>query len=248
MLNATTFRNNISIEYVPGRENCSSFTAAQRSALNAPSIILGSVMVATQLFNLIIFHQWRNKEPYVLLHVSLAVTSLLLGVCSYFAILALFFPYWNDHIAQTTRLAVFLFRFFQILSLVNLLFISVDRWLSVEFPVPYRNRVTRRTMCLSMPVMLAVAVVMIVLDGVEYWQGLVVYCTRPAIQVMQLNGLFYFWRFLTGPLLLILLILCQTRKHYCCHWSEAKVNQCYFEYIVIWIIQQQSISCATTLR
>ena len=64
---------------ISNHENCSSLTRAQKLAQNGPVIILSSVIMTIQLLDIVIFCRWRNKEPFVLFHVSLAVVSFLIG-------------------------------------------------------------------------------------------------------------------------------------------------------------------------
>ena len=196
---------------ISNHENCSSLTRAQQIAQNGPVIILASFIMTIQLLNIVVFCRWRNKEPFVLFHVSLAVISFLMGASSFLAIFARFFSYLSDFTVQFTKLGMFLFTLFQLLFLLNLLVISIDRWLSVEFPVPYRNRITRKKVLWTMSATLAVAVVMMTIGGVELWRNLVVSCAIPGHLTSHLSKIFYVWIFLTEPLPLILLLLWQTR-------------------------------------
>ena len=134
----------INISGSSSAENCSSLTPVQRNALNVPVSIISSVIIAAQLFNLVTFHYWHTKEPFVLLHVSLSWVSLLDGVAAYFAVFARFFSYYDPVIANVNRAFVTLFPFIQAITLSQLLCISIDRWLATEFAIRYRNQITIR--------------------------------------------------------------------------------------------------------
>ncbi|OWA55028.1 hypothetical protein BV898_19413 [Hypsibius exemplaris] len=45
-------------------------------SLNVLPLIMNMLIILAQSFNLIVFHFWRQKEPFVLLHVALAWPSL----------------------------------------------------------------------------------------------------------------------------------------------------------------------------
>ena len=143
-LNDTLGNMTINISGSSIAENCSSLTPVQRNTLNVPVSLISSVIIAAQLFNLVTFHHWRTKEPFVLLHVSLSWVSLLDGVAAYFAVFARFFSYYDPVIANVNRAFVTLFPFIQAITLSQLLCISIDRWLATEFAIRYRNQITIR--------------------------------------------------------------------------------------------------------
>ena len=62
-------------------------TSAQNRDLNALPMMLSCLIIAAQLVNLLVFRRWRGKEPFLRLHVGLAVNSLLLWLHDYEATL-----------------------------------------------------------------------------------------------------------------------------------------------------------------
>ena len=66
-------------------------------------------------------------------------------------------------------------------------------------------------MIVSIGCIVAVAL-MLYLPGLPfYWQGTLIFCTRPAITPVTTGSFFYAWRIITGPCLLVSLLLCQIR-------------------------------------
>jgi len=123
--------------------NCT-LSANAAFSLNVVPILLLSVMIVAQLFNLIVFHFWRQKEPYILLHVSLAVSSLLYGFISFATPATRIFK-WNDKWSETViRLVGSSFHVLRPSWLTTLLFIAIDRWLSIEYAVQYRTRISKK--------------------------------------------------------------------------------------------------------
>ncbi|OWA50499.1 hypothetical protein BV898_15012 [Hypsibius exemplaris] len=63
-------------------QTCPPITSAQWTASQLPPIAFGTAITATQLFNLLMFALWRNKEPYITLHISMAINSLMGGLAN----------------------------------------------------------------------------------------------------------------------------------------------------------------------
>ena len=192
------------------QQNCSGLTAAQRGALNNPTIVLASLMIASQLFNLLIFRRWRNKDPYLLLHVFLAIVSLLIGVCGIFGVFARFFPYLNSTTAVVNKVGISAYQFLNVTFLLTLLSISIDRWLSVEFAVAYRNVVSVKKMYLTLPAIVAVSLILDMPGLSIFARNIHVFCDRsPEWNHSSSGG--YAWQFVGGPFLLLLIFICQFR-------------------------------------
>ena len=124
--------------------NCSELTLEFKLAFNTPYIPISTAIIATQVFNLVVFHYWRNKEPFLLLHIWLAVPSLLHGLITTITPITRILPWHEIYSVIAIRLVTFSFYFVQATSTLMLLTISVDRWLSVEFAVRYRNDVSKK--------------------------------------------------------------------------------------------------------
>ena len=124
--------------------NCSQLTMEFKLASNSPNILFAVAMMVAQGYNLVVFHYWRNKEPFLLLHVWLAVLSLLYASIGLLTPLTRILP-WNEmHSTHAIKLVTCSFFILQAISILMLLAISVDRWLSVEFAIRYRNQMSRR--------------------------------------------------------------------------------------------------------
>ncbi|OQV23332.1 hypothetical protein BV898_02780 [Hypsibius exemplaris] len=108
-------------------------------------VTINAVVVACQLFNLIVFHFWRDKQPFVLFHVALAWPSLLASFITPGTPLVRMFPWREPASVVLISLCGGSYELWTTLSQIVLVAISVDRWLSVEYPITYRHRITRRT-------------------------------------------------------------------------------------------------------
>ncbi|OQV19865.1 hypothetical protein BV898_06135 [Hypsibius exemplaris] len=95
-------------------------------------------------------------------------------------------------------------------SSVNVAVISVDRWLSVEFPIPYRNHSNRRRILWTISVAYVIATLHTVVPLVVFPECLLLYCSRQ--QAFRWLGRSYLlWNYTRGPLFLMIIILTQTR-------------------------------------
>ncbi|OWA51773.1 hypothetical protein BV898_16240 [Hypsibius exemplaris] len=177
-------------------------------ALNGLPLILVGIIVAAQLFNLIIFHLWRQKEPFVLFHVALAYYPLLISIVAAGISLAQIFP-WSDWVSTSL---IILFRhsceFVHTLSLVTLLCISVDCWLSVEFAIAYRSQISKQLVRQVMALAWVVAVVIALPGILVNLSSYQVFCNRSPIDTGYGVGRLV-WKTFSGPVILALLLLCQ---------------------------------------
>ncbi|OQV16145.1 hypothetical protein BV898_09780 [Hypsibius exemplaris] len=102
-----------------------------------PPFILGTLIISAQFTNLVVFKYWQNKYHYVLSHISLAFSSLLADFAMAAAV-----PLRNQDLTPlifylTNILCLVLYYFADCASLFAIFCISIDRWLSVEYPVKY---------------------------------------------------------------------------------------------------------------
>ena len=153
-----------------------SFSAEQRTGFFTYPLTLYGTAGLEQIFNLAIFYKWHNKQPFMLLHVSLAVASLT--VClDVFAIEFLRFGSpWNRTKVVFGKLVDAVFNIGNRLTFVNLLFISLDRWLSVEFAIQYRIKVSRTKILVAVAMVWVIGCLLIVPGFVVFWDGVVVGC------------------------------------------------------------------------
>ncbi|OWA51775.1 hypothetical protein BV898_16242 [Hypsibius exemplaris] len=205
-LNNSSFTTNYS---VPTRGNCT-LTSSQLMSLNGLPLILTGIIAAAQLFNLIIFHLWRQKEPFVLFHVALAYYSLFIGILAAGTPIVRMFP-WSERVSVPLTITLLnCFEFIRTLSLVTLLCISADRWLSVEFAVKYRAHISKKRVRQVIAVSWFVTAVLDWPGAVLNWPYYQAFCYRPPIDTGSGIGRLV-WKIFTGPLIVALLLLCQGR-------------------------------------
>ncbi|OQV23609.1 hypothetical protein BV898_02354 [Hypsibius exemplaris] len=116
-------------------DNCTVWrgTHWQWSFMTTGGILFILAVVAANLLNLLAFHGWRAKSPYILFHVSLATSSI---VSSVFASISPISRSINWGIPSTLSFKISTAAFIiQFTSTVNDAFISIDRWLSVQYAV-----------------------------------------------------------------------------------------------------------------
>lgn len=174
-------KNVTSLLMVADANICSNTTLSARFQQNSAVLFLSLAEIILHFLDLAVFHLWRHKEPFVLFHVSLAGTSALL------AMLQIVFPlshlaaaiHWTSHTRALMALIMALFTFVRRTSMVNTLFISMDRWLSVEFPLRYRMFVTRRGVIVAIPFIWLISAVITVPGIVILRNGIDVSCSRP---------------------------------------------------------------------
>ena len=121
--------------------NCS-LSTAEHFTLNGVPLIILLLECFAQLFNLLIFTRWRHKEPYMLYHTSLAVVSLALIISAYVNIFTRLGT-WNAATVALATVSSGVFDVLNRLTFVNALFISADRWLSIEFALAYRKHISK---------------------------------------------------------------------------------------------------------
>ncbi|OWA51774.1 hypothetical protein BV898_16241 [Hypsibius exemplaris] len=178
--------------------------------LNGLPLILAGIIVTAQLFNLTIFHLWRQKEPFVLFHVALAYYSLLIGILAAGTPLVRIFP-WSERVSTPLTIISWRgFEFIRTLSLVTLLCISVDRWLSVELAVTYRAKISKKlvgqVIALAWLATIALVVPYLAVFGL-YYQA---FCDRPFTDEHFTSG-YLAWKIVSGPVILAFLLATQIR-------------------------------------
>ena len=211
-LNAT-FNINASSFY-PAPVNCSLFQSIN-APLNTVPLITYCAVLLCQTFNLIGFRLWRHKQPFMRLHVALAVTSLLVGTFGAIAPLCRAAP-WTPVTVVIAKLDVALFTISIYAATIITLCISADRWLSVEFPHRYRNDVSPRKMTVAIAASWGWALISTVPGLAIYREGIEVYCHRPFTVNFRINGVIdpqetFFASLSAGFFLLPILFIFQVR-------------------------------------
>ncbi|OQV16572.1 hypothetical protein BV898_09245 [Hypsibius exemplaris] len=113
--------------------NCTA-SAVRDTSLNSVPLLLASSIILCQIFNLTVFHLWRNREPFMLFHISLSYSSLLLGLAALISPISRLSP-WTEVTQTFAASGVLLYGLINRIAVVNTFLISLDRWLSVEFLV-----------------------------------------------------------------------------------------------------------------
>ncbi|OQV19271.1 hypothetical protein BV898_06694 [Hypsibius exemplaris] len=158
-----------------GLAPCPPIKPAEWMETQLPPLAFSTTIIATQLFNLIIFALWRNKDPYIFLHICLAVASFFAGLA-----LASSVPL---RYITLTPVNFFLTKFFGIAvlfyttsaSILANVAISLDRWLSVEFAIKYRTTITKKkALVAGILLTFVVPVVLSVPRYVIYWKDITV--------------------------------------------------------------------------
>ncbi|OQV13995.1 hypothetical protein BV898_11767 [Hypsibius exemplaris] len=168
-------------------ENCST-TTTQTYTLNVLPLSLSIVIIITQLFNLIVFHLWQNKEPFLQLHVSLARVSLVYGLTT------------TDNTCGPNA-SLECYEFLSPLTLLTLAAISLDRWMSVEFPSEYRLKISRRKIRWVVLATLVINSLLTVPGLILWWRPWAIHCNKP-VQITPMTVGRQIWRIFTGPVIL----------------------------------------------
>ena len=167
--------------------NCTSFQTLN-NPINAVPFITWCAVILCQVFDLTAFHLWRqHKPPFMQFHVSLAVSSLLAAAVSLIAPVSRASP-WTPVTMTIAKFEVGAFATVLRVTIVNTLFISVDRWLSVEFPHLYRVHVSPRKITIAVVVSWVVALVLTVPGVVIFHHGIRVACDQPSSFPYKIDG------------------------------------------------------------
>ncbi|XP_055350319.1 uncharacterized protein LOC129596938 [Paramacrobiotus metropolitanus] len=98
--------------------------------------------------NLSVFARWKRKEPFLLFHISLSFAELLCSTTSFVGYVNRAFDYTLRY-ALLSKIGIgFRTTFLPLINILVML-ISVDRWISVQFPLFYRRKVKRRVILLT---------------------------------------------------------------------------------------------------
>ncbi|OQV13994.1 hypothetical protein BV898_11766 [Hypsibius exemplaris] len=179
-------------------ENCST-TTTQAYTLNVLPLSLSIVIIMTQLFNLIVFHLWQNKEPFLQLHVSLASVSLVYGLTTTITPVVRMLP-WREAFSENwINLVGRCFEFLSPLTLLTLAAISLDRWMSVEFPSEYRLKISRRKIRWVVLATLVINSLLTVPGLILWWRPWAIHCNKP-VQASPMTVGRQIWIIFTGPL------------------------------------------------
>ncbi|OWA52420.1 hypothetical protein BV898_16877 [Hypsibius exemplaris] len=142
--------------------------------IQLPTIAISSTMITAQVFNLIIFVLWRNKEPYIFFHICLAVASLLAGLSVASSIPLRFVARTPVNIFVNIFLGIAVLFYANSASILANFAISLDRWLSVEFAIWYRTTISQKKILFVgifssfvLPLVLAVP------RFVVYWENMI---------------------------------------------------------------------------
>ncbi|OQV11489.1 hypothetical protein BV898_14219 [Hypsibius exemplaris] len=167
-------------------------------------------MILAQTFNLFVFHFWRGKEPFILLHIALAVVSGLQGLTGTIIPLTRIFL-WHPAVSVVViNLMVQTFEYLQTLYSLILLSISVDRWLSVEFAVRYRAEVSKTKIRQTIAATVGLAVLLNLPASIVYWEPFTAFCNKP-VAAFHLTLPFAAWKAITGPFILAVITVFQAR-------------------------------------
>ncbi|OWA50392.1 hypothetical protein BV898_14911 [Hypsibius exemplaris] len=213
--------SNISVEFGLRNETlsnrtgplpCPTITPAEWMATQLPTLAFGTAITSTQLFNFLIFALWRNKEPYILLHVSLAVASLLAGVTVVTAVPLRYAPYTAVNIFLNLSIGVCLLIYANTAAILTNFAISVDRWMSVEFPIKYRTSIThRKTLLFGSLLIFGGSLVMTIPGFILFWKDMN-YARCTGLRTFSPKGVvFTIWEALKGPIFFPLLFMSQLR-------------------------------------
>ena len=166
--------------------NCSAFQSIA-SPLNAVSTLCAASIILCNLFNLAVFLRWRQKSPFMHLHVSLTVSSLLVGLSGLSSPISRSIA-WTPTVELMATVGVLLFLLSHRISVTNTLCISVERWVSVEFPIWYRNHVTKRGIIVLAVIAWLTALVITLPGYAIFRRGIDVACNRPFTMYFLVNG------------------------------------------------------------
>ncbi|OWA52421.1 hypothetical protein BV898_16878 [Hypsibius exemplaris] len=152
---------------------CPGITPAEWMEIQLPTIALSFTMITAQVFNLIIFALWRNKEPYIFLHICLAVASLLAGLSVASSIPLRFVARTPVNIFVNQLLGIALLLYAHSASILANFAISLDRWLSVEFAIWYRTTISqRKALLVGIISTFVLPLVLAVPKFVVYWEDM----------------------------------------------------------------------------
>ncbi|OQV19863.1 hypothetical protein BV898_06133 [Hypsibius exemplaris] len=192
-------------------DNCTVWTQprSQWIITTTGTILLSLTIMFANIYNLVVFRLWSKKEPYVLFHIVLAVEAVLGGGVSIFAPITRLYD-WTNPTRWSHKVCTGGVLLAQFNCLVNVAVISVDRWLSVEFPIPYRNHSNRQRILWTISVAYVIATLHTVVPLVVFPECLLLYCSRQ--QAFRWLGRSYLlWNYTRGPLFLMIIMLTQAR-------------------------------------
>ncbi|OQV15342.1 hypothetical protein BV898_10448 [Hypsibius exemplaris] len=173
-------------------------TERQWFIINALGLSPGLMTVLCNTINLLVFYAWHRKEPYVLFHILLAVSSLMYGAMTAFVPLG--------RLALGVQGATVL----HFGGLFATTVISVDRWLSVEFPHVYRVHATTPKVLAAIAAVCGITL-LCTLPGAIIWRDcLTFHCFRaPTFESCTDSPALFV--VLKDPIFLGVLFVCQCR-------------------------------------
>ncbi|OWA52542.1 hypothetical protein BV898_16994 [Hypsibius exemplaris] len=168
----------------------------QFNAQNFIALLVASATVAAQLFNILIFR---------------------------FFSIGLHAAPWTPIVIFLARLALSGFLMFHKFSMIMLLFISLDRWLSVEFAIKYRAHIFRPQIKCFVVLSWLITFLSSVRGCIVYWKFMSVMCDRPTRFQAPGTG-FMVWSIVTGPLILIPPVVLQFRIAWIAAWMKLRLR------------------------
>ncbi|OQV22667.1 hypothetical protein BV898_03492 [Hypsibius exemplaris] len=178
--NISTLRFNSSISMTL-YNNCTILQGRQSFTLNGTPLILSGAICLLQAFNLVVFSRWPNKQPFLMYHVSLAACAVSFAIFGSPAPIARLLP-WSRVSEVVAIISAYTSIVIGRIGQLNILAISLDRLLSVEFPIPYRDHITRTKVSVVLGVNVLVALLLVV-PAAAVPANIVVSCNRPILAV-----------------------------------------------------------------
>ncbi|OQV22967.1 hypothetical protein BV898_03018 [Hypsibius exemplaris] len=191
--------------------NCT-VTWEEKLATQLPGFLLGALIIIAQLTNLIVFNFYRSKDHYILFHISLAISSLLSGMSLLSGNLLRYQDLTPLVIWLTKLLGLVLILLADSSALFAIFCISIDRWLSVEYPARYRSLVSRKKILFVIIIFIWTGSIFVVSAGmIRYWSDFsITPCSYRKIFAPQ-DAAFPVWSLFRGPIVLPFLLFSQIR-------------------------------------
>ncbi|OWA51158.1 hypothetical protein BV898_15652 [Hypsibius exemplaris] len=209
--------SNITVEFWSPNDTFTNRTGPFRCRSETPqdwmARTFGTAITTTQLLNLIIFALWRNKEPYVLLHVCLTVASFMAGVSIIIPGPLGYLPYTPVNTFLNVFIGICVLTWANSAVIFANFAISVDRWLSVEFAIKYRASIThRKTLVAGVLTTFGATLILNVPTFTIFWKNQHFEpCAGLRTDALAGGVAFLIWLALKGPVLFPLLFLSQLR-------------------------------------
>ncbi|OQV20498.1 hypothetical protein BV898_05543 [Hypsibius exemplaris] len=193
------------------------FNCNQDLTLTILPYLFCGLIIPAQFFNLVTLGLLPKKELYILYHISLSASSLLVGISLALKVLFnAFLPHQSVIYSWLLRISIGTYYYADCSALIATFLMSLDRWMFLGYPPFYRGWMTRQKVLLGIAGFVWLASLFLVAPGLAFfWEEISVSPDANRnpfhLEWNRIGTKFGVWFVAKGPFLLPFVLFCHQR-------------------------------------